>query len=182
MNDAPVPLGPLTDPRRRPRSKTVGSRSLPDQSAPQRPRASSDHIRQRMEQQRRRDTRPELALRRAVWRLGLRYRVDIPPIPGRQRADLVFTRAKVAVYVDGCFWHMCPTHSSIPKANRAWWVSKLNANVARDRATDARLREAGWTVVRVWEHEDVELARVRIAESISGRAAVRDMSDVGSES
>lgn len=116
-----------------------------------------------MERQARRDTKPELALRRAVWRLGLRYRVDIAPIPGRRRADLVFTRAKVAVYVDGCFWHSCPTHATIPKANREWWVAKLNTNVRRDRDTDRRLSEAGWTVVRVWEHEAAGSAAERIA-------------------
>src|SRR5436190_11139972 len=92
--------------------------SSPDTPRAGRPGASSEHIRRRMERQARRDTKPELALRRAVWRLGLRYRVDIAPIPGRRRADLVFTRAKVAVYVDGCFWHSCPTHATIPKANR----------------------------------------------------------------
>ena len=116
-----------------------------------------------MERQSRRDTKPELALRRAVWRLGLRYRVDIAPIPGRRRADLVFTRAKVAVYVDGCFWHSCPIHATTPKANREWWVAKLDTNVRRDRDTDRRLAEAGWTVIRVWEHEAVDAASERIA-------------------
>jgi DNA mismatch endonuclease (patch repair protein) len=116
-----------------------------------------------MKQQSRRDTNPELALRRAVWRLGLRYRVDIAPIPGRRRADLVFTRAKVAVYVDGCFWHGCPTHATTPKANRDWWVAKLETNVRRDRDTDLRLAGAGWRVVRVWEHESVDAAAARIA-------------------
>jgi len=116
-----------------------------------------------MERQPRRDTKPELALRSAVWRLGLRYRVDIAPISGRRRADLVFTRAKVAVYVDGCFWHSCPTHATIPKANRLWWVAKLEANVRRDRDTDERLADAGWTTVRVWEHEPANAAAERIA-------------------
>jgi DNA mismatch endonuclease (patch repair protein) len=116
-----------------------------------------------MEGQGRRDTKPELALRRAVWRLGLRYRVDLAPIPGRRRADIVFTRARVAVYVDGCFWHRCPLHASIPKANREWWIAKLEANVARDRDTDARLRERGWGVARVWEHQDMEQAANAIA-------------------
>jgi DNA mismatch endonuclease (patch repair protein) len=115
-----------------------------------------------MERQQRRNTKPELAIRRAVWRSGLRYRVDVAPIPGRRRADLVFTRAKVAVYVDGCFWHSCPVHATVPKANREWWMEKLAANVARDRDTDARLTERGWTVVRVWEHEDVDVAVVRV--------------------
>lgn len=129
-----------------------------------RPPASSPVIQRRMEEQARRDTRPELAVRRAVWRLGLRYRVDVTPLPGmRRRADLVFPGAKVAVFVDGCFWHRCPEHKSIPKANRAWWLAKLDANVARDRDTDLRLSRAGWKVVRVWEHEDPEAAATRIA-------------------
>ena len=127
-----------------------------------------------MEKQVRRDTKPELELRRAVWRLGLRYRVDIAPIPGRRRADLVFTRARVAVYVDGCFWHSCPAHATIPKANREWWVAKLETNVRRDRDTDTRLSEAGWNVVRVWEHEPVEAAAERIALVV--RVAVDSLS------
>lgn len=122
-----------------------------------------------MERQSRRDTKPELALRRAAWRLGLRYRVDIAPIPGRRRADLVFSRAKVAVYVDGCFWHSCPTHATIPKANREWWVAKLEANTRRDRDTDARLAEAGWAVVRVWEHEPVDKAARRVESVVRRR-------------
>jgi DNA mismatch endonuclease (patch repair protein) len=116
-----------------------------------------------MQRQSRRDTVPELLLRRAVWRRGLRYRVDVSPIHGtRRRADLVFPRAKVAVYVDGCFWHCCPQHATTPKANRGWWVEKLHANVARDRDTDRRLHEAGWTAVRIWEHEDTEAAAKRV--------------------
>lgn len=112
-----------------------------------------------MQSQARRDTKPELALRRAIWRLGLRYRVDVAPIRGsRRRADLVFSRAKVAVYLDGCFWHRCPIHSTSPKANSEWWREKLDANVRRDRATDQSLAEAGWSVVRIWEHEDADVA------------------------
>jgi DNA mismatch endonuclease (patch repair protein) len=126
-----------------------------------------------MKGQARRDTKPELALRRAVWRLGLRYRVDVAPIPGRRRADLVFTRARIAVYLDGCYWHRCPDHASIPKANRDWWIAKLAANVARDRETDARLVARGWIVVRVWEHEDVQVAAHRIAQTVRGRAKPR---------
>lgn len=122
-----------------------------------------------MERQARRDTKPELALRSAVWRLGLRYRVDVAPIPGRRRADLVFTRAKVAVYVDGCFWHSCPEHATVPKANREWWVAKLQANVSRDRDTDARLGVQGWLVIRVWEHEDMDAAARRIERAVHQR-------------
>jgi DNA mismatch endonuclease (patch repair protein) len=123
-----------------------------------------------MQRQARRDTKPELALRRELHRLGLRYRVDHAVIPGvRRRADVVFARAKVAVYVDGCFWHGCPQHATKPKANAEWWEDKLSANVARDRDTDERLRVAGWTVVRHWEHEDMSSA----ARTIRSMMAVR---------
>lgn len=121
-----------------------------------------------MQRQGRRDTGPEVALRREVWRRGLRYRVDTTPIPGRRRADLVFTRARVAVFVDGCFWHRCALHGTTPKANREWWLAKLDANAARDRATDRELAAAGWTVVRVWEHEEPVAAASRV------QAALRD--------
>lgn len=115
---------------------------------------------------------PELALRRAVWKRGLRYRVDVSPIRGaRRRADLVFTRAKVAVYVDGCFWHRCPEHATTPKANRQWWISKLDANVARDRDTDRRLDEAGWVVLRIWEHQDPEESAMLIERVVGQRIA-----------
>lgn len=108
----------------------------------------------RLSRQGRRDTAPELALRRELWRRGLRYRVDHPVLGRRRRVDIAFTRARVAVFVDGCFWHGCPDHASIPKNNREWWLAKLAANSARDRHTDEELREDGWTVIRVWEHED----------------------------
>lgn len=123
-----------------------------------------------MENQARRDTKPELAVRSAVWRRGLRYRVDFAPLPKmRRRADMVFTRAKVAVYIDGCFWHSCPEHATTPKANRDWWIEKLAANVRRDRDTDERLEVAGWTVVRIWEHEGPERAADRIQAAVDGR-------------
>jgi DNA mismatch endonuclease (patch repair protein) len=125
-----------------------------------------------MERQARRDTDPELALRQELWRRGLRYRVDVPPIRGlRRRADLVFSRAKVAVYVDGCYWHSCPIHATVPKANREWWVAKLEANVVRDRDTDSRLGEAGWVVVRLWEHEAVLEAADRVQGIVRDRLA-----------
>jgi DNA mismatch endonuclease (patch repair protein) len=120
-----------------------------------------------MERQRRRDTAPELALRKELWRRGLRYRIDIAPLRGlRRRADLVFTKARVAVYVDGCFWHQCPVHATRPKANEQWWADKLEGNVRRDRDTDRRLIEAGWQPVRVWEHETVENAADRVEAAV----------------
>jgi DNA mismatch endonuclease (patch repair protein) len=103
----------------------------------------------------RRDTAPELALRRELHRRGRRYRVDLAILPGlRRRADVVFTHARLAIFVDGCFWHACPIHATSAKANAAFWEEKIRTNQARDRDTDRRLTEAGWTVLRVWEHED----------------------------
>lgn len=110
-----------------------------------------------------RDTKPELALRSAVHALGMRYRVGVRPVPEvRRTADLVFTRAKVAVFLDGCFWHGCPEHYRPAKRNSGFWQGKIEGNVARDADTDSRLRDAGWTVVRIWEHEDVSVAARRI--------------------
>src|SRR5438128_1103917 len=119
------------------------------------PTASSPQALARMKRQARRDTKPEIALRKALFAGGLRYRVDYKPLPGmRQRADVVFTRAKVAVFVHGCFWHACPVHGTQPKANAAWWADKLAANVTRDAQTHQRLEDAGWDVVTLWEHDD----------------------------
>jgi DNA mismatch endonuclease (patch repair protein) len=107
-----------------------------------------------MQAVRRRDTKPELLLRKELHRRGLRFYVDRAPLPKmRRRADLVFPRKKVAVYVDGCFWHGCPIHGTWPKNNADWWRQKIQGNQARDRDTDRKLADAGWTVVRVWEHE-----------------------------
>ena len=120
-----------------------------------------------MQSTRSRDTPAEVALRRELHRRGLRYRVDHPPLPGlRRRADIVFTRPKVAVFCDGCYWHGCPDHGTWPKANADWWRQKIEANKRRDRDTDARLAAAGWTVIRVWEHDDTALAAEQIAERV----------------
>ncbi|MFI7584031.1 very short patch repair endonuclease [Kocuria sp. M1N1S27] len=121
--------------------------------------ASSEAVTSRMKRQLARDTNPELLLRRHLHRSGLRYRVDAP-LPGmpRRRADVLFTRWKVAVFVDGCFWHCCPVHGVAPKANAEWWSTKLGRNVQRDRETDASLRAQGWQVLRFWEHEDMHVA------------------------
>nr|MDE0500877.1 very short patch repair endonuclease [bacterium] len=108
-------------------------------------------------------TAPEMVIRRELHRRGLRYRVNMPlPEIGRIRPDIVFTRAQVAVFVDGCFWHRCPEHGSSPKSNADWWCRKLDTNVERDRKTDNLLAEAGWTVIRIWEHEDAATAADRV--------------------
>ncbi len=110
-----------------------------------------------MKANRRTDTKPELALRSALHALGYRYRKDLRlDLPRRRvRPDIAFTSRKVAVFVDGCFWHACPDHGSAPKSNEWYWSPKLAKNVERDHAADAALAEAGWTVVRLWEHVPV---------------------------
>ena len=106
----------------------------------------------------RRDSKAELRLRRELHRLGLRYRVQFRGLPGTP--DIAFTRARIAVFVDGCFWHRCPKHGGTPKANREWWVEKLEGNVGRDRRKDEELQGIGWLPVHIWEHEcPVEAAR-----------------------
>jgi DNA mismatch endonuclease, patch repair protein len=112
----------------------------------------------------RRDTGPELALRRELHRRGFRYLVDASP-PGtnrRRRADVLLRGSRIAVFVDGCFWHSCPLHLHMPVANAEWWAVKLASIVARDRDTDSHLLENGWIPLRVWEHEDVRAAADRI--------------------
>lgn len=132
------------------------------------PRPRDEQTRSRMRKQRRVDTAPELALRRELHRRGLRYRVDYRVVTGlRRRADVAFTRARVAIFVDGCFWHACPQHGTRPKHNQSWWDAKLKANVQRDRDTDSRLEEAGWQVLRVWEHEDMRAAANRVQRLVA---------------
>jgi DNA mismatch endonuclease Vsr len=132
------------------------------------PPASSELIRRRMSTTKRRDTGPELALRAELHRLGLRYAVDRPVDGTRRRADVVFVSARVAVYVDGCFWHGCPDHGTVPKQSREWWVAKIEANRRRDADTDARLRAAGWTVLRFWEHDDPTAAARKVLKAVRG--------------
>lgn len=103
---------------------------------------------------------PEIALRRELHRRGYRYRVDYAPLPTmrRRRADIVFTRQKIAVFLDGCFWHGCGEHGTLTTANRDWWRNKIQANHERDHDTNTRLRDAGWRVIRIWEHQSQEEA------------------------
>jgi DNA mismatch endonuclease (patch repair protein) len=116
-----------------------------------------------MSKQRRRDTAPEVQIRRLLHAAGLRFRVTMP-VPGmtRRSIDVAFTRVKVAVFVDGCFWHLCPEHATSPASNSEWWAAKLAKNRSRDLATNTHLESEGWTVVRVWEHEDPARAAARI--------------------
>ena len=131
-----------------------------------------------MRANRRTDTKPELALRRALHRQGYRFRKDyrLDLADGKRvRPDIAFTARRVAVFVDGCFWHACPEHGSKPAANVWYWEPKLRQNVERDRAADAALAAAGWNVVRVWEHEPLEAAVTAVLAALAGseRAGAR---------
>lgn len=117
--------------------------------------ASSAASRKVMQSNRSRDTSPELAVRRLLHAAGLRYRVDYRPEPSlRRTADIVFTKQRVAIFVDGCYWHACPEHGTMARTNADYWSDKLQRNVARDADTTAQLEAAGWTVLRFWEHEN----------------------------
>ena len=128
-----------------------------------------------MQAVRRVGTEPELRLRRALHARGARYRVDLRPLAHlNRRADLVFVRRRVAVFVDGCFWHGCPDHGRRRHNVNGWyWPDKIARNIARDRDTDQQLDAAGWKVVRVWEHEDSAVAAERIIQIVASAPAQR---------
>lgn len=130
--------------------------------------ASSPGTRASMQSNRGRDTSPELAVRRRLHALGLRYRVSIRPIRNvRRTADIVFTRAKVAIFIDGCFWHGCPEHYQAPARNAEFWLAKRLRNQARDADTDAVLKGEGWRSVRIWEHQIKEAPDAVVAEIVA---------------
>ncbi|XKH57859.1 very short patch repair endonuclease [Citricoccus nitrophenolicus] len=135
--------------------------------------ASSDGVRRSMRSNRGRDTKPELRVRRLVHAKGMRYRVNARPIPGlRRTADLLFSKARVIVLIDGCFWHGCSIHYTPPKTNSEFWVSKIQQNRARDAETVALLEAADWTVLRFWEHSDpVDIADAIEEAVIPARSA-----------
>lgn len=127
-----------------------------------------------MQANRRRDTGPERALRSALHARGMRFRVDLPlrARPGRAiRPDVVFTRPRVAIFVDGCFWHGCPLHGTQPKSNVEWWRAKIQRNRQRDLEQTEALVGAGWAVLRVWEHEQPDLAAEQIRELVFERSS-----------
>ncbi|MET7405694.1 MULTISPECIES: very short patch repair endonuclease [Streptomyces] len=132
--------------------------------------ASSAARRRNMQAIRSRDTTPERLIRRLVHAQGLRYRVAARPLPElRRTADMVFRPAKVAVFIDGCYWHGCPEHYVPPKTNPGYWSDKVARNMARDRDTDQRLAAEGWMVLRFWEHEPSESCAGRIAAEVAKR-------------
>lgn len=123
-----------------------------------------------MSRTRRRDTKPELELRRVLHARGLRFRVDRPVLTDRRRrADIVFGPARVVVFVNGCFWHGCPEHASWPAKNEEFWREKIETNRLRDADTDEMLAHAGWEVLRVWEHEDPAAAADRVERIVRQR-------------
>lgn len=135
--------------------------------------ASSARVRAVMLGNRSRDTRPELAIRSAVHRRGLRYRVAVRPIPGvRRSADLAFAGARVAVFVDGCFWHGCPEHYVESLSNREYWGEKIAGNRARDTDTNAKFLAHGWLPLRIWAHEAPEQAADLIVRVVRERLAI----------
>lgn len=138
-------------------------------AVPKSPAASTSGRSRNMAAIRRRDTKPERHVRARLHASGFRYRVelrlDLPT--GRVRPDIVFTRHRIAVFIDGCFWHCCPEHGRAPDVNGDYWGPKLARNVERDRAADEILHDAGWHVVRVWEHEDPDRAADRIGAAVA---------------
>ncbi|MGM1057946.1 very short patch repair endonuclease [Saccharothrix sp. Mg75] len=169
--DAWVDRLPLT-PRGGPRGAEAAGGAAPRVShhGPVPNLETTDDVRARMSKQRSRDTGIEVALRRELHRLGLRYRVHRRPVRAvRREADVVFGPARVAVFVDGCFWHGCPEHGTWPKRNGEFWRAKIEANRARDANTDRRLAEEGWLSVRVWEHEDPVGAADRVRAAVLER-------------
>ncbi|NDZ78546.1 very short patch repair endonuclease [Streptomyces sp. SID10853] len=137
--------------------------------------ASSAARRRNMQAIRSRDTKPEQHIRRLVHARGLRYRVSTRPLPGlRRTADLVFRPTKVAVFIDGCYWHGCPDHYVPPKTNSGYWSAKVLRNIERDRDTDRKLVEAGWLVLRFWEHENSCSCADKISATVIGRRSMPD--------
>jgi DNA (cytosine-5)-methyltransferase 1 len=163
-------LATYLQPARRSRTITAAPLLAP---AAQRPAGrATPETRARMLRQKRQGTKPEMELRRALHARGFRYRVDSQVVPGlRRRADLVFATARVAVFLDGCFWHGCEDHARPTKSNTLWWREKIDANKERDAETTKALEDHGWVVLRVWEHEPAEQAVVRIIDTLANRTA-----------
>lgn len=124
-------------------------------------------VRRRMQAQARKDTKAEIQLRQALHSRGRRYRVSFPvPSLRRRTIDIAFTRLRVAVFIDGCFWHGCPVHYVPPKSNATWWEQKILGNRVRDRDTTDQLKQLGWTVIRLWEHESVDDMVRKVEEAL----------------
>ncbi|MFJ6501875.1 very short patch repair endonuclease [Streptomyces sp. NPDC091879] len=149
--------------------------NIPSWEPPEGSWASSAARRRNMQAIRSRDTKPERLVRSLLHASGLRYRVAAKPLPTlRRTADIVFRPAKLAVFIDGCYWHGCPDHYVPPKTNQGYWSDKVTRNMARDRDTDKQLQAAGWVVLRFWEHDPPEDCAAKIAATVSRlRAAAK---------
>lgn len=144
------------------------------------PQPLDDVIRRRMKAQGRRDTKPELMIRRKLHARGYRFRVDFKPEPDlRCRGDIVFTRRRLVIFIDGCFWHGCPVHATAPKNNAEWWAAKIAANQERDGRNTRALRERGWAVLRIWEHTVVDEAVTAVISALDARSTGGRTSDSG---
>ena len=138
-----------------------------DEVLPEGSQASSTAVRAVMTANRGRDTKPELLIRSVLYHQGLRYRINVRPLPDlRRTADIVFRKARVAVFVDGCYWHGCPDHYRPAMKHSRFWQDKIQGNQARDAETNRILRDEGWTVVRVWEHEDPNEAAKKVVVAL----------------
>lgn len=147
---------------------------MPAKALPPAPPAASDAVRSVMRGNRGQNTAPEIAVRSELHRRGYRYRIHTTPEPGlRCRADIVFPRERIAVFIDGCYWHGCAVHGRIPDQNRTYWAKKLELNCARDRRNNAVLRAAGWAVIRAWEHEAPSDVADRVASALQARRGQR---------
>jgi len=136
---------------------------------------SSHEASLRMARVRQKGTDAELSLRKELHARGLRYRLHVPLLTKPRRvADIVFSSARVAIFVDGCFWHGCPEHASWPKSNAQFWREKIETNRARDADTDRRLQASGWRVVRIWAHESAGEAARRIEDIVRVGGGVGD--------
>ena len=136
--------------------------------------ASSPEVRQRMQSVGQKDTPKELAVRKILFGKGYRYRINCKPLKNLNRkADIIFIKYKLAIFIDGCFWHLCPKHGSIPNANRKYWENKLYTNVQRDKETNEILQNNGWIVLRFWEHDDPNYAANAIICEIDRIKSVR---------
>lgn len=133
------------------------------------PEPTNEAVSQRMRRNRKVDSKPEVALRSMLHRRGYRFRKHLPVRTAERliKPDIVFTRTKLAVFVDGCFWHCCPSHGTQPRANTDYWGPKLARNVARDKAVNKALKDAGWRVIRAWEHDDPRDVADRVERALA---------------
>lgn len=153
---------------------TSGITSLGKSIRARAPIASSPRVRKVMQAIPSRDTAPEKALRSILHRMGLRFRKDREPVEGvRCKADVVFRKARVCVFIDGCFWHRCPKHFRPPKTNTEWWLEKVKDNQERDNRKTMLIKKHGWMVLRYWEHEIQHDNTIKIATKISNAVKKR---------